>query len=137
MQERVAISIVWLALILAADAGEHGAGAQIGSGPDATVANGPVADGMADPKLDLTPAQRQAIYKTVSGDRSKVAPRRFTAVVGADVPPMIELYALPDDAVADNPAIKLYKYTMVQDQVVLVDPTKMRVIEVIGPAGDR
>jgi hypothetical protein len=42
-------------------------------------------------------------------------------------------YALPDDAVADNPAAKFYKYTMLQDQVVLVDPTRMRVIDVIGP----
>jgi hypothetical protein len=27
----------------------------------------------------------------------------------------------------------LYKYTMVQDQVVIVDPTNMRTIAVIGP----
>jgi hypothetical protein len=49
------------------------------------------------------------------------------------VPPMIELYALPDDIVANNPEAKLYKFTRVDDQVVLVDPTKMRVIAVIGP----
>lgn len=48
---------------------------------------------------------------------------------------MIELYALPDDAIADSPAAKLYRYTMVQDRMVLVDPTKMRVIDVIGPNG--
>jgi hypothetical protein len=85
------------------------------------------------PKLGLTAAQRNAIYQAVSKDRSKIAPRRFPAVVGADVPPMIELYALRDDAVSGNPAAKFYQYTMVQDQVVLVDPTTMRVIDVIGP----
>jgi hypothetical protein len=46
---------------------------------------------------------------------------------------MIELYALPDDILANNPDTKLYKFTRVDDQVVLVDPTKMRVIAVIGP----
>jgi Protein of unknown function (DUF1236) len=85
------------------------------------------------PKLALTPAQRNAIYQEVHKDTSKVAPSRFAAHVGADVPPMIELYALPDDILANNPETKLYKFTKVDDQVVLVDPTKMRVIAVIGP----
>jgi len=47
---------------------------------------------------------------------------------------MIELYVLPDNILAQNPATKFYKYTMVQDRVVLVDPTNMRVIAVIGPS---
>ena len=85
------------------------------------------------PKLALTPAQRSAIYQEVHKDKSKVAPSRFAAHVGAEVPPMIELYMLPDDILANNPETKLYKFTKVDDQIVLVDPTKMRVIAVIGP----
>jgi hypothetical protein len=111
----------------AAISGAVVAGAQ-SSGIDETV-NG---DGVAQ-KLELTPAQRSAIYQEVHKDRSKVAPSRFAANVGADVPPMIELYMLPDDILANNPVTKLYKYTKVDDQVVLVDPTNMRVIAVIGP----
>jgi hypothetical protein len=84
------------------------------------------------PKLALTPAQRGAIYQEVHKDKSKVAPSRFAAHVGADVPP-IELYTLPDDILANNPETKLYKFTNVDDQIVLVDPTRMRVIAVIGP----
>jgi hypothetical protein len=94
----------------------------------------PGASAPSEPKLELTPSQRSAIYKAVSKDRSKVASRQFPAEVGADVPPMIELYTLPDDVVSANPVAKFYQYTMVQDRVVLVDPTKMRVIDVIGPA---
>jgi hypothetical protein len=85
------------------------------------------------PELALTPAQRSAIYQEVHKDKSKVAPSRFAAHVGADVPPMIELYTLPDDILANNPETKLYKFTNVDDQIVLVDPTKMRVIAVIDP----
>jgi len=85
------------------------------------------------PKLELTQAQRNAIYQEVHKDKSKVAPSRFATHVGADVPPMIELYTLPDDILAANPETKLYKFTKVDDQVVLVDPVKMRVIAVIGP----
>ena len=89
--------------------------------------------GAIQQKLLLTPEQRVAIYQEASKDKSKVAPKDFSPVVGADVPPMIELYMLPDDATASVPAAKLYKYTMVENKVVLVDPTKMRVIDVIGP----
>lgn len=60
-------------------------------------------------KLELTPAQRSAIYQAVSKDKSKVAPSRFPAAVGTEVPPMIELYTLPDDILATNPVTKLYK----------------------------
>jgi hypothetical protein len=88
-------------------------------------------------KLQLTPAERNAIYATVSKDRSKVAPQPFATNVGADVPPMIELYSLPDQTVAENSAAKLYKYTMVESEVVVVDPTKMRVVDRIGPASGR
>ena len=89
--------------------------------------------GAIEQKLILSPAQRTAIYDRVSKDKSKVAPKDFSPVIGADVPPMIELYTLPDEAVAGVPAAKLYKYTMVDNKVVLVDPTKMRVVDVIGP----
>ena len=84
-------------------------------------------------KLELTAAQRSAIYAAVSKDRSKASPQRFPAVIGAEVPPMINLYALPDDIVAGIPAAKLYECTMVEDKVVLVDPTRMRVVDTIGP----
>jgi Protein of unknown function (DUF1236) len=84
-------------------------------------------------KLELTPAQRTAIYDAVRKDKSKVSPSRFPTAVGAEVPPMIELYMLPDDILAQNPATKFYKYTVVQDRVVMVDPTNMRIVAEIGP----
>jgi len=83
--------------------------------------------------LDLTAAQRRAIYQEVRKDKSKVAPSRFATNVGAQVPPMIELYPLPDDILADNPVTKFYQFTRVDDEVVLVDPTGMLVVAVIGP----
>jgi hypothetical protein len=103
-----------------------------------TLAPNPAGDddgisGALEQKPLLTPAQRNAIYREVSKDKSQTAAKEFSPVVGADVPPMIDLYTLPDDAVADIPAAKLYKYTMVQNKVVLVDPTRMRIIDVIGP----
>lgn len=88
-------------------------------------------------KLELTPIERSAIYATVSKDKSKVAPQPFSTTIGAEVPPMIELYSLPDETVANNPAAKLYKYTVVQNEVVVVDPTRMRIVDRIGPASNQ
>lgn len=91
-------------------------------------------NGSGEQKLVLTPAQRRAIYAAVTKDKSKAAAKiPFPATVGADVPPMLELHALPDDAVAGNQTAKFFEYTVVQDKVVLVDPTRMRVVDVIGP----
>ena len=94
-------------------------------------------DVATEQKLELTPAERSAIYATVSKDKSKVAPQPFSTKIGADVPPMIELYSLPDQTVAENPAAKLYEYTIVENEVVVVDPTRMRIVDRIGPASDR
>lgn len=90
-------------------------------------------NGGTEQKLALTPAQRRAIYDAVTKDKSKIAKIHFPATVGAEVPPMLELHAIPDDAVAGNQTAKFFEYTVVQDKVVLVDPTRMRVVDVIGP----
>jgi hypothetical protein len=127
--KRRAIAVALVSISIMAAAGARSANAQIDEG---VTPNGGV-----EQKLELTAAQRSAIYAAVSNDRSKAATKQFPTVIGAEVPPMIELYALPDDVVAADPAAKLYEYTLVQDQVVLVDPTKMRVIGVIGPASPK
>jgi hypothetical protein len=38
---------------------------------------------------------------------------------------------LPANVVSEVPAAKMYKYTVSQNQVVLVDPTNMKVVEII------
>jgi len=121
-------AIVMVAATLAFTA----AGSELAVAQSSSVEEAVNPNGVAQ-KLELTPAQRNAIYQQVSKNKSRVAPNRFPAAVGAEVPPMIELYTLPDDILATNPVAKLYKYTMVQDQVVIVDPTNMRTIAVIGP----
>ena len=59
------------------------------------------------PSSNLTSAQRNAIYQEVHKGAGKVTPDRFATDVGAVVPPMIDLYTLPDDLLANNPATQL------------------------------
>jgi hypothetical protein len=64
-------------------------------------------------------------------DAKVKAPGNVPAAVGAQVPPATELYFLPDNALATVPEVKGIKYTVAQNRVVLVDPTTMRVVDVI------
>ena len=83
-------------------------------------------------QLQLTAAQKTAILDAVRRDGKKVtAPTNFVVSIGAPVPPQLELYVLPDRALATVPDTRSVKYTVVQNQIVLVDPTTMRVVDVI------
>ena len=83
-------------------------------------------------QLQLTPEQKAAIFDAVRPAEGKVkAPGNVPATVGAQVPPATELYFLPDNALATAPEAKGIKYTVAQNRVVLVDPTTMRVVDVI------
>src|SRR5579859_5553070 len=106
MSDRSAIKLVTFALC-GGLFGAFAAAAQ--TTPPAAPGSDTGVSGAIEQKLILSPAQRTAIYNQVSKDKSKVAPKDFSPVIGADVPPMIELYTLPDDAVAGVPAAKLYK----------------------------
>ena len=130
MRERSSTTIIVMLVLCAGLVGGLSAAAQ--STPPGPPGTDTGASAAIEQKLIFSQAQRTAIYDQVSKDKS-IAPKDFSPVIGTDVPPMIELYTLPDDAVAGVPAAKLYKYTMVENKVVLVDPTKMRVVDVIGP----
>jgi hypothetical protein len=83
-------------------------------------------------QLQLTNAQKTAIANAIRGAGSKPGPRiNFMTNIGAAVPPSIELYVLPDAALSAVPDAKIVKYTTVQNRIVLVDPTTMRVVDLI------
>jgi len=84
-------------------------------------------------KVQLSATQKTAIYNAVSKDKSKSTspPANFQASIGAKVPPSMELHALPPEALANAQAASSYRYAMVNNQVVLVDPLTMQVVEII------
>ena len=88
-----------------------------------------IGPGAAQIKLDA--AQRAAIVTAVRDVRNAPPGHSFNIAVGAPVPPSIELYYLPISALSQAPEARALKYTMVQNQVVLVDPTNMRIVDVI------
>ena len=82
--------------------------------------------------LQLSASQKTAIFQSVTKEKVKTPPpANLQLSVGAQVPASVELYALPANIVSTVPATKQYKYTVAQNQVVLVDPASMKVVEII------
>jgi hypothetical protein len=79
--------------------------------------------------LQLTPVQRHTIYRTIV--RERVVPTEPTVEyrVGARVPDSVRLYSVPREVVVEVPEIGSYKYMVVNDRVVLVDPATSQVVE--------
>jgi hypothetical protein len=78
-------------------------------------------------RVQLTPVQRQTIYRTIV--REQAPPQ--TAVeyqVGARIPQSTRLYAVPQQLAVEVPAVKAYKYMVVNDRVLLVDPATSEVV---------
>ena len=93
-----------------------------------------VVPGVSDQTPQLSAAQRSSIYVAVSQEKSKVrVPIAFDPTVGTKVPPSIALYALPVNTLIEIPSIRAYQYTIVHDQIVLVDPTTLQIVDVIKP----
>ncbi len=90
---------------------------------------GVTSHGAVTQKLGLTPAQKSAIYNAVVQQRVRASTARIEPAVGAPVSRSVALGELPDQAgIADTMVLK---YAMVADDVVVVDPIRMRVVDVI------
>ena len=82
-----------------------------------------------------TPDQRSTVYKRVYRERDVTPRARGTEVieyrVGTRVPREVELRTFDEDAYAETPDLKRYRYVRVNNQLVLVDPETSEVVEVI------
>jgi hypothetical protein len=57
------------------------------------------------------------------------APASVELAVGARLPATVPLYALPDTLGLQFPAVRAYRYTVVDDRVFLVDPASSLIVE--------
>lgn len=78
--------------------------------------------------LRLTPVQRQTIYRTIVRERVRPAQETVEYRVGMRVPASTQLYTIPEPVAVEVPAIQSYKYMVVNDRVVLVDPATSEVV---------
>ena len=79
--------------------------------------------------LQLTPVQRRTVYRTIVRGRVVPAEPTIEYRVGARVPDRVRLYSVPQEVAVEVPAIRSYKYMVVNNRVVLVDPVTSQVVD--------
>jgi hypothetical protein len=82
------------------------------------------------PHTVLSPAQKRAIYAAVSRQRLHTSAADIPLTVGATVPRSAVLLSLTDEVQGGDLSAHL-KYATVDDNVIVVDPVSMRVIDII------
>ena len=86
----------------------------------------------ASDRLELSSAQQKSIWKDISRHAAnQSAPSGFNAAVGTAIPATINTYPLPRQAARDVPAAKPYRYAMLQDKVLIVNPSDKKIADVV------
>jgi hypothetical protein len=84
--------------------------------------------------VELTPAQRTTIYRTIVREpRTIVRPPVTVVERGPAIPERVEVYEMPETVVAAVPQVRRYRYMVVNNEVLLVDPQTSEVVEIIRP----
>jgi hypothetical protein len=78
--------------------------------------------------ITIAPEQRTKIKEYVIKEKraSKPAPSGFTVSMGATLPSDVELYAFAPDV-----GVKEYRYTVIGNKTVLVEPGSRRIVQII------
>ncbi len=83
--------------------------------------------------LNLTGAQQKEIWQGVSQQASKeTAPATFKATLGEATPSSIKLQPLPTKVSSEVPAVKSYDFAMLQNQVLIVDPSSRKIVDIVS-----
>jgi hypothetical protein len=107
--------------------------------PPAAVIAAPPAAVITTAPLALTPVQRQTIYRTVV--RERVVPPQVTVAqappaieyrVGGRVPASATLYPIPQEVAVEVPAVRSYRYMVINDRAWLVDPVSSEIVAEVG-----
>jgi hypothetical protein len=100
----------------------------------AVTAQTPALDSGALAGVEFTTAQKQTVYQSISEtQKNNAAPVGFRAAVGARAPNGLELLPVPVTIAELIPQTKGLEATLVEGEVLLVDPREKKVIAIITP----
>jgi hypothetical protein len=86
----------------------------------------------AMPRLDLSPAQKQTIFTSITNLNLKNnTPENFQPIVGAVVPPGVDFEPMPKTISELVPQTRDFQVAMIGNQVAIVEPKSRRVVEAI------
>jgi hypothetical protein len=103
-----------------------------GQRSSATHGNTTTGSATANDHLNLTATQRHELWQSLSKQAAKEsAPAGFTAKVGEAVPSLIKLQSLHSNLSSQIPAVKSYAYALLQDELLIVDPSSKKIVDII------
>jgi hypothetical protein len=79
--------------------------------------------------ITIAPEKRTVIKQRLTTAKPVQLKERVT--VGMTVPTEVELVDVPDTVVTEVPAVRSYRYFRWNDDVVLVDPSSRRVVQIL------
>ena len=79
--------------------------------------------------ITIAPEKRTIIKQRLSSTKPVEIEKKVT--VGMSVPSTVELQTVPETIVSDIPSVKGYRYFVWNDEVVLVDPSSRKVVQII------
>jgi uncharacterized protein DUF1236 len=84
-------------------------------------------------KPRLSAAQKETIFTAIRRSRMRVTPppRDLSVGIGVTIPSGTELFALPEGALKQVPDAEPYKFTIINNTLILVDPTTMQVVATV------
>jgi hypothetical protein len=87
----------------------------------------------ASDTLTLSDSQQKSIWNDVSRRASnETAPSGFNASVGTVLPSDVSTRPLPRRAARDVPAVKPYRYAMMQDKLLIVNPSDHKIADIVS-----
>jgi Protein of unknown function (DUF1236) len=83
--------------------------------------------------LALTGAEEHLIWESVVADNSAPmrAPSGFLAMLDAAVPGSLKLHPFPASVVERMPELRGYEYTMVDNELLIVNPIDSKIVDII------
>jgi hypothetical protein len=87
----------------------------------------------------ISEQQRTQVRETLSRDRAAISRENqnlnIQVTIGAELPDRVRLRSLPPDIVRIAPQYRGYNYTVIEDEIVILEPRTRRVVEVIEEPG--
>ena len=82
-------------------------------------------------QLALSPDQQRCVYSSVP--KFAKAGLRMRLALGAEVPRDVKLFIFPGETYACDARLANFRYVVVEDQVVIVDPADYSIVDAISP----
>ena len=79
----------------------------------------------------LTGAQEQLLWQRIGRNASSTTPSGLIAAVGATLPASVALRALPATVTRQVPAVRPYKYAILDKSLLIINPTDRVIVDVI------